>query len=249
MALSDPFWKHPLTAELYHNTDKASDKFADEVLISDFLKGQDSHVLVDLGIGTGRELDWLRGIQSIESVIGLDYSPHMINLCMEIWHNYSKRLILFPDDFEKLQNLSQVLKEEPKPAVFLSLSNTFGNLPPGRRAKALKKISSVARSGDRFVFALYKRKAGKDNYAAEVEYYKKNYPMFDRVVWDLHGTLAVYEYDEKNHNIVIGSGKEPVYISHRWAKDEVSNLFSSAGLEFEKIIEGAHTYICVGRKR
>jgi len=247
-AQSDIYWKHPLTAEFYHNVDKSSEKFADEAILADFLKKHTPHILIDLGIGTGRELNWLRDVETTRAVIGIDYSPHMLDKCREIWRSYPKKLVLLLDDFEKLQKLEKVLRREHGPAVFICLSNTLGNLPSERRKKAVAKIGTVARPGDLVIFALYKRVAGRKQYTEEIKYYKKYYRTLETVVKAIYGIHATYKYDETGHDILVGTNEEPIFISHRWAKGEIAALFSSTCLRLEDILEGDYTFFSIGKK-
>ena len=109
MNLRDTFWNFPLTPKIYHEqyrpsvSVEADEKHLSQILLR--LKSQGPKTIVDLGIGTGRELSWLNKLPKIKEIIGLDYSDPMLAYCKKELKSYKKHILLIKDDLRKLKVL------------------------------------------------------------------------------------------------------------------------------------------------
>lgn len=251
MGRSDRLWHFPLTAELHHLYEKESERTVDEEIVKRLLAESGEHVVVDLGIGAGRELEWLRESPTTSRVIGVDYSTRMLRKGMELWKGFEKKLVFVDDDITKLSNLAMVIGQENQPCYYISLANTLGNLEYEERAQAFNRVASVMKPADRLVAVLYKMPKSKRGWSEEIEYYKKNFPIYERIVWEMFKTPIHYSYDTGERNVVFGTQNTPICISHRWTKQEIKELCRDSGLLLEYLYVGKYAYIpiCKSEKK
>ena len=249
MGRSDRLWHFPLTAQLHHTCENKAERTVDEEIVKRFLAESGEHVVVDLGIGAGRELKWLREIPGVSKIIGVDYSIHMLKQVMKLWKRSVKNLIVVDDDMTKLSNLPALIKEEKKPCRYISLANTFGNLESEERIQALTRIASLMKSEDRLALVLYKRPKSKQGQSAELEYYKRSFPIYEKIVWEMFKQPIHYSYDVGEQNVVFGTKEKPICISHRWSKKEIKELVEKSGLTIERLFTGRYAYVPICRSK
>ena len=263
------FWFHPQTPLGYH---KAIQDFSsgidDEKIIENFINKylpQRQKIIVDLGIGTGRELPWLDNTFAISEIIGIDYSSEMLKFCRIEAKKCKHEVKLINDNLLKTTILPKLVKTYKEPFIFLSLMNTFGNFYKGERITVLKNLSSLLKKSDRIILALYKNsqrvkilrdlenspylqaKKPKDKaiLAELIEY--GLLPFFWTSVMDKYHTLPRFWYDKINNDVVIHIDGKRLLASHRFAKEEIENEFKVSGLRIDKIIEGKSMWIAVGK--
>jgi len=264
------FWFHEEMPKGYHRlANKNASGVVDENIIANFIEKYKPHqekIIVDLGIGTGRELIWLDKLQNIRKIVGVDFSPAMIAFCKKVAKNCIHKVDLFLEDLFYPQNLKTFAsKNTTNPLIYLSLINSFGNFTKEERPKILKKLTQLMKNTDRIIFALYKtagyvkQKVNLKNYlslnpkdprderylAQIIEY--GSYEFLWNPVIDKYHTLPRFWYDKKTNDIVIHNNGKRLYISHRFAKEEIENEFKVSGLKIEKIIEGKAMWIVVGK--
>lgn len=264
------FWFHEQVPQGYHKlANKNASGVVDESIIANFIEKYKPHqekIIVDLGIGTGRELAWLDKLQNIRRIVGVDYSPAMIAFCKEVGKNCSHKVDLFLEDLFYPQYLKAFASENTtNPIIYLSLINSFGNFTKEERPEILKKLKPLMKNTDRIVFALYKttqlvkQKSNLKNhlslnpkdprdekYLAEIIEYG-SYGFLWNPVIDKYHTLPQFWYDKKTNDIVIHTNGKRLYISHRFTKEEIAEEFKESGLEVDRIIEGKAMWIVVGK--
>lgn len=242
----------------------------DEKYLADFIRNYHAgskKIVVDLGIGPGRELEWLDKIGDVETVVGVDFSEHMLEFCRSIAKRYLKRIVLILEDFRNLDKTKKFISDRTSPAIFICLVNTLGNFPPKERLKVLNKVKIIMRPDDRLILMLYKlpqdmkidsraikripshlRPRGYDimKYVELIDYSFQNW-IWDPVV-EIFGSPPIITYDESTQDIAAYVGNKKVFGSHRWSKKEVKDLHKQAGLRIDKMIEGDYAYIVVSRK-
>lgn len=246
MGRSDKFWHLPLTAEFHHLYERNSERVRDEAIVRELLPKTKRHVIVDLGIGGGRELEWLKDIPGVEKIIGVDYSTHMLKKCINLWKRFEKKLILFDDDMRHLLNLKQIIKYEQLPCYYICLANTLGNLEKDEREQTLRLISALMKPGDRFIAVLYKLPLSREAWNAEIEYYKRNFPIYGDIIQRTFNSPIHYSYDIKERDVMFGTRDEVMCISHRWSKGEIRRMFKKTGFVLKDLIVGEYSYIPVG---
>lgn len=263
------FWFHPQSPQSYHQVmNDVPSGIIDEKIIANFINNylpRKKKIIVDLGIGSGREMVWLDKVSGVEKVIGIDYSPAMLQFCQKEAKNYKHKIELLKDDLLKLLRLPKVAEKEKKPAVYISLINTFGNFSSEERVTALKNISKILKSADRIILALYHRchharfldlirnlyyfqtQNPKDQpiLAELIEY--GFYPFLWIPVLDKYHQMPRLWYDQKGNDVVIHLDGKRLLTSHRFSKEEIEEEFRQAGLKITKLIEGKAMWIVVGR--
>jgi len=241
----------------------------DEKYLADFIKGYrpgTAKIIVDLGIGPGRELEWLEKIEDIATIVGVDFSEHMLNFCRNIAKRYLKRVVLVQEDFRSLNKTRKFIRGRTSPAIFICLVNTLGNFPPKDRLRVLSGIRKIMEKDDRLVLMLYKlpqdmkingtaikripphlRPRGYDimKYLELIDYSFQNW-IWDPVV-EIFGSPPIITYDEASQDISAYVGDKKVFGSHRWSKKEINELHKQAGLKIDKIMEGDYAYIAIAR--
>jgi hypothetical protein len=122
-------------------------------ILSQYLPDKDK-VHVALGVGGGLDFKLLQKIPCIVRRIGVDYSPHMLDLCRER-HSHAE---LLKDDLRSLRELKEILKDDGRPVIYTLLSNTLGNFETSEiRKGVVKTVRGLMKEDDLFVAELYKR--------------------------------------------------------------------------------------------
>lgn len=258
-------WSFPKTPADYDTAYRKMAGVVDESKIQEYIKKYGKSVVIcDLGIGTGRELEWLDKIKNISEIIGIDYSQSMLNFCRRVAQRYKKKVFLIKDDITNPVKLGKILPKVKDPIIYICLVNTFGNFLPKERKKVLQEIKNLMKRDDRLVLCIYKRLSkavistlnippylrikskGKRIKLAEIIEY-----AFLPCFW--HPLIAKYQqiprfwYDEKENDIAIYVGNKKVFISHRFSIPEIKKLHKNAGLKIEKIIEGKLMYTVISK--
>lgn len=260
------FWNHRQTPQAYQKQmDTIASGVSDEKIAQDFINSylkSRLKVIVDLGIGTGRELVWLDKLHKVSKIIGIDYSRKMLDYCTSVSTKYKHTVYLFQDDLLKPLSFPSITKDESKPIIYLSLINTFGNFTREERLKALINIKDILKSSDRIVLALYKNSqdvkmkipkylktelAEDAKILAELIEYSSIQFFWDPVI-EKYKTLPRFWYDKKGDDIVIHVDGKRLLTSHRFAREEIMNEFSKSGLKVNKLIEGRAMWIAIGKK-
>jgi|GEM_PF-3428852 len=242
----------------------------DERHLVDFIKKYhpgSKKIIIDLGIGPGRELEWLEKIEDVASIVGIDFSKPMLDFCKGIAKRYSKKVILVQEDFRNLSKTEKLIGGSVTPKIFICLVNTLGNFPPRDRLRVLNAVRRIMGGEDRLVLMLYKlpqdmringnaikripphlRPRGYDimKYLELIDYSFQNW-IWDPVV-EIFGSPPIITYDDENQDIAAYVGDKKVFGSHRWDKTEIRNLHKQAMLRIDKIIEGDYAYIVVSKK-
>jgi hypothetical protein len=229
-----------------------------------YLPGQ-GKAIVDLGIGSGRELNWMDDLDCLTKVFGIDYSEKMLAFCQKRSELYKHEVICVHDDLLDLKQFPKYKKEIKEPVVYLSLINSAGNFSSRERIQFLKQIKILLKQNDRLILFLYKRPSLKTEKILPQ-------PMPDAVtpkrkidgiylnfireyalipyVWHSvfgKGEFPCFWYDKKSNDIVIHSEGKRIVISHRFNKKEIQDLAVCAGLNIEKIAVGKFMYMVVLR--
>lgn len=269
MNLRDTFWNFPLTPKIYHEEYKPPASVeADEKRLAQIIKQfkpQGPKTIVDLGIGTGRELTWLNKLTGIKEIIGLDYSDSMLTYCKKELKKYKNRILLIKDDLRKLKVLPKIIKERNGTIIYLSLMNTFGNFTPPERRKTLSQVKQLMRPDDFLVLMLYKenqmsvaRKNGLTNFYLKLlpknkEDFLTLYRMIEYGKMPMFWEMAADKYFQppkviyRDRSIKVYLNKRTILISHRFTRQEIMEEFKEAGLKIAKLIEGKAMWIAVGR--
>lgn len=264
------FWFHPQSPQSYHKiVNSMPSGVVDEKIIEDFINNylpNRKKVIVDLGIGTGRELIWLDSVLGVEKIIGLDYSPAMLSFLRKNLSNYKHKIELVKDDLLKPILLPKIIMDERKPIVYLSLINTFGNFKKAERLRVLKNISPLLKHADRIVLALYTRghhakllQSIKDYPHLQTKNPKEQkilaeiieytfYPFLWIPAFEKYHQMPRLWYDQKKDDLVMHLDGKILLATHRFSKEEIENEFRISGLKIDKIIEGKAMWIVVGKK-
>jgi len=248
MDRAERYWKHQAIADSYFSCSSSSPKHADEVEIFNSLETLGEHIVVDFGIGGGRELDWINKLKNTTRIIGVDYSERTLTQCQRLSVKSPKPLTLLVDDFRQMDSLTVLLDGDSSRKAFLFLANVFGNLEICERLEVLKKTSSFMKQEDRLFLYLFKRSRTKGEMTAEAQYYQKYYSGLDQVVIkELFGSEPSYYYDFEENNVVTACNEGPVVFSHRWEESEIRSVVEQAGLKIEKIKEGNHAFVAIAK--
>lgn len=222
--------------------------------------------IVDLGIGAGRELEWVTKVKNIQSILGVDYSKAMLNVCKNniSKRNFKTKIKLIHKDIIYLNKKD--IEDNGTIKIFLCLLNTFGNNERKEQIKILNSLRKLMKNKDLLIMTLYK-------YPKEIKIPKKllkqipkhlkgredkkMYEVLDYVfvsfLWQIyyqkHKKIPVFWYNEKTKNIEVYVGKKLMYISHRWNKKEIKEIHKKANLKIKKIIDGDFMYVSVAEKK
>lgn len=257
------FWKNKKSVNIYHNEiTKKSSGVIDDKFIRDYIKSKNKLKVVDLGIGSGRELSWLAKLENIKEIIGIDYSQDFLDICKEEAKKYRIKISLINDDLLFLKSFKRFLKEEKLPLIYICLINTLGNFKEKDRKKVLKNLKNLVENKDRLIFCLYKRPEKirnktslpyqvkiKGNLEEEiklgeaVEY--ASLEFFWPPILEKYHQLPRFWYDDKANDITIYVGKKKILISHRFSKEEIIELAKKTKFKIEKLIEGKFMWVVI----
>jgi hypothetical protein len=263
------FWFNSNTPAGYHNHLKkfasgAEDEITVVKIINKYLPSRNK-IIVDLGIGTGRELDWIDKLNKIKSIFGVDYSPVMLDFVLQNFKDLKHHLELILDDLFKPKKLEKRINQEKTPIIYISLINTFGNFTSKERILVLKNICKLMKSSDRIILAIYKRGQSTklNNFIKQSERLQTIDPndqliltelieygllqFFWTSVMDKYNQLPRFWYDKENNDVVVHVNGKRLLASHRFSKEEIEKEFATANLKVDKIIEGKSMWIAVGK--
>lgn len=269
--MTETIWSHFKSPKFYHETVRKMLGVRDEKLVADFINDylpRKEKVIVDLGIGTGRELEWLDELKNVSKIIGIDKSEAMLKFCKKVAEKCKKEVILIKDDLFDLRKLPKFVARERLPIIYICLLNTLGNFNERERKLVLSNIKKSMKEEDRLILCLYKvldavkinrflKRIHRKFYPKEEKKAKEIYEMIEYallpIFWDpimeKFKTVPTFWYNEKTHDIVVHLRKKRVFISHRFTKEEIRNLHKDVGLKLEKIVEGKLMYISVARSK
>jgi len=254
-------WKHKKVGELY--TKEVSLKVegvVDEKYVKDYISKKGNIKAISLGIGGGRELNWLDKLKNVKEVIGIDYSPDFLDVCEKLSRKCKVKVICFKDNLFFLKKFKKFIKKEKLPLIYICLLNTLGNFTIKEREKVLRNVRGLMKKKDRLVLCLYKRpekiKAKiflprqikiKGNSGRRVklgtllEYGALEFLWLP--ILEKYHQLPRFWYNEKTDDVTIYVGKEKILISHRFSEEEIKKLAQKAKLKIEKLIEGKFMYV------
>lgn len=255
-------WHSSEVAEIYNELSEPSAGAVDEEFIDKYISGLNCKVnVVSLGVGTGRELKWLCDIDSVQKIIGVDYSEEMLNLCERNASKYEKQIELVRDDLLSLEKLRLGLQEDEKPVIYLILLNTLGNFSERRREEILRRVRGLMGDEDKLIVAVYKlpEEIENDNHLPFPEDFVKNFGRckttvaseysLNEILWAYaikeHGKIPKFWYDEEKEDVVAYVGDEKVFFSHRFSKEEIKELFKDTGFDIDEVFEGKFMWIVV----
>ncbi len=159
------FYTYVGTPETYHKYTYSLERGEDEKIVYDYIKKFSKNkkiVLIDLGIGTGRELKFLKEIKNINKIIGIDYSKPMLDFCKNTWKYFSIPLKLIQDDFRNLKNSKKTIQNIKSPKIFIMLFGTINNTTEKDRVLMLKSVKRLMTKNDRFIIDLISVKFQKN---------------------------------------------------------------------------------------
>jgi hypothetical protein len=260
------FWLHDKTPKSYDETlNKAASGVIDERIIEKYINNylpRENKIVIDLGVGPGRELVWLDNVLGVKKIIGLDYSLPMLRFLEKEKHKYKHSIETLHANL--LKPFSTNLKKG-EIAIYLSLINSMGNFSHEERIIVFKNIKAIMKSQDIFIVALYKRTqhAKLNDSLKELQYLQTErekdqqllaeiieyctYSFFWNPVIDKYHTLPRFWYDQKSNDVVIHVDGKRLFTSHRFSKEEIGEEFKTAGLKIDKLIEGKAMWIAVGK--
>ncbi len=263
-------WVHAKTPKEYHKffLSEFPSGIVDEVHVARFFNtylSKQQKTIVDLGIGTGRELVWIDKLKNLSQVIGLDYSSSMIKFCAGSASLYRHELICIRDNLLGLKHLPGLVKKVKEPVIYISLINSLGNFSKSERIQTLRQLRPFLKSSDRIVLCLYKRptlrmkkflfpsffpKFAKPKSKTNATYlsFVREYALIPHVWHSVIGRGGVpprFWYNRDTNDIVIHINGKRMVISHRFNKKEIHELTKSAKFSVEKFITGKFMYIVV----
>lgn len=266
MPKEEIFWKHKKATEFYNKTilEKASGVI-DEKYVKDFIASKKNVKVVSLGIGSGRELNWLDKLKNIKEVIGIDYSLDFLDICERVAAKCKVKVSCIRDNLFSLKKLKKFIKKEKLPLIFICLLNTLGNFTLQQREKVSKNVKNLMKRKDRLILCLYKRpkrikakiflpsqikikgnSGRKVKLGTLIEY--GGLEFFWLPILEKYHKLPRFWYNEKTDDVTIYVGKEKILISHRFSKEEIKKLAKITKLKIEKLIEGKFMWVVILKK-
>lgn len=254
-------WKHKRAADLYHKKiSRIVSGVVDEKYVKDYISSKKRAKVVSLGIGSGRELNWLDKLKNIKEIIGIDYSSDTLDISRKIAQNCKVKVILIKDNLLSLKKFKEIIKRETLPLIYICLLNTLGNFVQKEREKILKNVKTLMKRKDRLIFCLYKRperiKARislprkiklKGNSGRKVKLHTLIEYGFLEFFWipilEKYHRLPRFWYNEETDDVTIYVGREKILISHRFSREEIEKLCANARLKMEKLIEGKFMWV------
>ena len=217
-----------------------------------------------MGIGPGRELDWLCKIKSIKEIVGVDYSKPMLEICKQNAEKCEKPVKLIEDNFFSLKKLKKYVRDLKFPIFYLFLLNTLGNFSASNRIKILKTLKPLLKKEDRVICCLYKiperlklTKRIKLPVPIKIKTIEDKrrlsivleYALYD-VLWVYSlkkGSVPIFWYDNKTNDVVVYLKGRKIFFSHRFSKEEINNMFRKAGMKIEEIKEGKTMWVVIAK--
>ena len=220
--------------------------------------------LIDFGIGTGRELRFLKENKQIKKIIGIDYSEFMLDFCRKKWEGFSIPLILISDDFIALKKSQKAVKNISIPKVFTIFFGTINNIIKEDRSKMLIAVKKLMSKNDIFIIEFSKRPEDQiidfkhswlkfRNRVEEVGFYEAGVYAQLQWFWEAciknFGTVPQFFYEKKTNNIVVTAiGVGSCFFSHRFSVEEIRELIETSGLKLEELREGREMYTAIIKK-
>lgn len=256
-------WRHKKTAGIYHKEmpQKVSG-VVDEKYVKDYIASKKNVKVISLGIGSGRELNWLDKLKNIKEIIGIDYSREMLDTCRKVAKECKIKVTLIEDDLLSLKKIKRFIKDERLPLTYICLLNTLGNFTRKQREKVLKNVKNLMKEKDRLILCLYKRperikakislpsqikikgNSGREIKLSELIEYASLEFLWTSIL-QKYFRFPRFWYNDKTNNVTIYIDGEVVLISHRFSKEEIKELCQIAKLKVEKLIEGKFMWVVI----
>jgi ubiquinone/menaquinone biosynthesis C-methylase UbiE len=256
-------WKHKKATELWcKEISLKGSGIVDEKYVKEYIASKRNVKVVSLGIGSGRELNWLDKLRNIKGVIGIDYSPDFLDICRKVADKCKVKVICIKDNLFSLKRFKRFIKNERLPLIYICLLNTLGNFTQKEREKVLKNVRNLMKRRDRLVLCLYKRperikakiklpsqikikgnSGSRIKLGTLIEYGGLEFLWIP--ILEKYHQLPRFWYNEKTDDVTIYVGKEKILISHRFSKEEIKELAKIAKLKIEKIIEGKFMWVVI----
>ena len=236
----------------------------DEKYVKKYIADKNKVKIVDLGIGSGRELKWLCKIKNIKEIVGIDYSRAFLDICKKESKKYKTKVSLINDDILLLGKSKKFVKKEKLPIIYMCLINTFGNFSEKQRIKILNNLRKIVNKKDRLILCLYKRpetiktkmflpghiKVKNKNQseikiAELIEYASMNF-LLNPIVEKYQQFPRIW-YNNKTNDITIYIGRKKILISHRFSKEEIIGMVKKAKFKIEKLIEGKFMWVVISK--
>lgn len=236
----------------------------DEVKILEYLKKVNIDFgLIDLGIGTGRELKDFEDLEHLKKIVGIDYSQIMLDFCEKEWEGYKVPITYVRDDFTTLETAKKYIEQVELPKIFTVFFGTINNTLPHTRAKLLRTIKKLMMPADRLIIDFskippeqmvdythpwLKFKRPEDHRTFyDVQLYV-GFEWFWRAAKEYFNSTPQFFYDKNTQNMMITvTGVGQCFFSHRYTEPEIRELYNSAGLNLEEFVEGDEMYITVAK--
>ena len=266
-----PMWTHADTPAEYDNffSSELPSGTVDESRVANFFNRylpRKQKVLVDLGIGSGRELVWIDKLEGLSRIVGIDYSRPMLEFCRKNTVSCRHEVVLEQDDLLGPKILPGLVGAIAEPVVYVSLINSMGNFSSRERIRVLRKMKPLLRSRDRVILCLYKRPTlemgtrllkpfpesalPKNKIDCVYLNFAVEYALIP-YVWNSiieRGGFPTFWYDKKSNDVVIRDDNEKVVISHRFDRKEIKDLARAIGLAIDRLITGKFMYIAILKK-
>jgi len=263
MPKEEIFWKYKKSAELYHKkVSEGASGVRDEKYVKDYIAKKGNVKVVSLGIGGGRELNWLDKLKNIKEVIGIDYSSDFLEICRKVAKKCKVKVSCVKDNLFFLKKFRKFIGKEKRLLIYICLLNTLGNFTRKQREKVLKNVRNLMKDKDRLILCLYKKperiKAKifvpsqikiKGNSGRRVklgtliEYGCLEF--FWLPILEKYHQLPRFWYNEKTDDVTIYVGREKILISHRFSGEEIKELVKKVKLKIEKLIEGKFMWVVI----
>lgn len=263
MPKEEIIWKHKKAAELYVKgiTQEASG-VADEKYVKDYINSKRNVKVVSLGIGTGRELNWLDKLKNIKEVVGIDYSSDFLDVCKKVAGKCKVKVNLIKDNLFYLKRFKKLIRNEGSPLIYVCLLNTLGNFTAKEREKILKNVRNLMKKKDRLILCLYKKpekikakialppqikikgnSGRKIKLGTLIEYGCLEF--FWLPILEKYYRLPRFWYNEKTDDVTIYVDKKKILISRRFSEEEIKELCKEVKLKIEKLVEGKFMWVVI----
>lgn len=255
------YYEYAQTPKSYYSNVHGLARGNDETVMYDYINKFSKKkrvVLIDLGIGTGRELEFLKEFKNIKEVVGLDYSDAMLKFCQKTWKNYPIRLRLIQDDFRTFANSKKAIASVKLPKIFTLFFGAINNTTEEDRMRFLAAVKKLMTEKDILLItfskipqtqiASYKHPWIKfKSRNEEMSFY--DIRVYIQIMWfwgvakEYFGTVPQFYYDKLTRNIIITiTGAGSCFFSHRFTKEEIRKTVKKAGMKLNLLKEGKEMY-------
>jgi len=211
------------TYEIYSDPKNYEDKWygkwrnKEKEIIRNILEGiKYPCILIDMGAGPGKEIEWFYNIKNIKEIWAIDKNKLFIEYLKN--KRYPKTKVIEAD-------FTIWKPEKEDNYVIICLNNTFGNFYKEERKSILKLWKSYAK---KIILSLTKYKDVK-SYDKMIETLS-SYAYLD-FVWDFaikkYGKIPNFWFDSKNRDVIIWVD-DYRFISHRWTIEDIKEEFPNA---------------------